>query len=120
MDEITWRKRYLTYTLIGFCVGAVLFSLLAFAIASDPSLEGLGTPAAFIALAGAYFFFSLYSGVLFTARLLSRMSSHAQTVMAVCFFVPLYLAMLGMVYAIPYGIYNLVRLRTLRASSSTT
>lgn len=63
------------------------------------------------ALAGGYFFFSILSGILFTAHWLSGKTLRAKILLTVLFFIPIWLAMAGIFYSLPYGVYNFIQYR---------
>lgn len=117
---MTKRERYEFFllTVTAGLTGAVLYGLLGASIAltTDEGLFeiwGRNTLAAVIqaALMGAYMFFSLTSGILFTAKWLLGKSLGTRLRLTVLFFIPVQLAMLGIVYSIPYGIYNYIQYR---------
>lgn len=103
------KKRYdffvLTVTI--FFVGFVLYGAMGIVLALINDLSFL--QAALIAVLGGYFFFSLLSGLLFTARWLSNKPLKKKVMLTIFFIVPVFLSMAGFYYSIPYGIYNFVQ-----------
>lgn len=108
------RHEYTLLTITAYLVGAALYtalgvySLLMGAYANEafsPTLV-LGWT-----VLGGYLFFSMVSGLLFTARWLSSMRLKWKLLMMVFFVIPVYLVMLGILYSIPYGVYNYIAYR---------
>ncbi len=100
------RLEFLVITLVAGLSGALFFSLLSLFF-----INVFHTPdpiTAAVPLQGGYLFFSIASGILFTARWLSRRSLAVKVLLAFFWIVPLYFVMLSPVYSVPYGIYNLV------------
>ena len=100
------RLEFLIITLVAGLSGALFFSLLSLFF-----INVFHTPDPFTAavpLQGGYMLFSIASGLLFTARWLSRRSLAVKVLLAFFWIVPLYFVTLSPVYSIPYGIYNLV------------
>lgn len=100
------RLEFLVITLVAGLSGALFFSLLSLFF-----INVFHSPDPFTAavpLQGGYLFFSIASGILFTARWFSRRSLAVKVLLAFFWIVPLYLVMLSPVYSVPYGIYNLV------------
>lgn len=112
------RYEFFVLTSVFFLTGAVLYGIVG--ISSGTSGEGLWNIQNPIlcclvaALAGGYFFFSILSGILFTVRWLSEKTLKAKVILTVFFFVPVWLAMAGIFYSLPYGIYNYIQYRKMK------
>lgn len=113
---VTKRKRYEFFILsvTAGATGAVLYALIGVCtLLAGESIWELALPAAVIlpALLGGYWLFSVVSGILFTARWLAARPLKVKILLTVFFIVPVYLAMMGIFYSVPYGIYNFVQYR---------
>lgn len=120
---MTKAKRYEFFILsvTAGATGAVLYALVGVCILlAGETIWGLSPPAAVIlpALLGGYCLFSIVSGILFAARWLAARPLKVKILLTVFFFVPVYLAILGIFYSIPYGIYNFARYRNTPADQS--
>ena len=111
------RREFFILTAAIFLVGVVLYGIVGItAFFTVPDIGEAVNPVLFCiltALAGGYFFFSILSGVLFTARWVSKKSLKGKILLTVFFVIPLWLAAAGVFYCIPYGIYNFAEYRKL-------
>ena len=108
------RHEYTLLTITAYLVGAALYT----ALGVYSLLMGAYANEAFIptlvlgwTVLGGYLFFSMVSGLLFTARWLSSMRLKWKLLMMVFFVIPVHLVMLGILYSIPYGVYNYIAYR---------
>lgn len=60
-------------------------------------------------LLGGYIIFSIISGILVTAKWISNRTLKQKIILAIFWIVPMYLVVLGMIYSIPYFIYNSIK-----------
>lgn len=115
----TKRYEFFILSITAGATGAVLYALVGVCILlAGETIWGLSPPAAVTlsALLGGYCLFSAVSGILFTARWLAARPLKVKILLTVFFVVPVYLAMLGMFYSVPYGIYNFVQYRNTLAA----
>lgn len=124
--EILWRKEFSVLTGIIFVVGFIICAVIGFFSWKEYLYEyqyqpnlfesanpfGLAIPTG---LLGGYIFLSLLSGLLFTIHFLSKRSTATKVVMTVLFIIPILLIVLGIVYSIPYAIYNIIKLIILKS-----
>ncbi|MFR9215714.1 MAG: hypothetical protein ACLVKK_05680 [Ruthenibacterium sp.] len=113
------RREFFVLTAAAFLTGAVLYGAMGlYAALSGLAVWGQHTAPALAAsttaLAGGYFFFSILSGILFTAHWLSGKTLRAKILLTVLFFIPIWLAMAGIFYSLPYGVYNFIQYRKAR------
>ena len=113
------RREFFVLTAAAFLTGAVLYGAMGlYAALSGLAVWGQHTTPALAAsttaLAGGYFFFSILSGILFTAHWLSGKTLRAKILLTVLFFIPIWLAMAGIFYSLPYGVYNFIQSRKAR------
>lgn len=114
-NEVRWRKEYRVCTFVIFLTGSVLYGLIGAITAAQVPVAGQRIMIVIAAAAGGgYFFFSLLSGVLYTIRIVGGCSLKGKIILSVLFFVPVWLAMAGIFYSIPYGVYNCYRLSKLK------
>ena len=112
-SERRWRLEYAITTAVIFPVGGLLYAALAALAWYHGDGDAFTLPMAFFG--GGYLLFSLLSGLRVTIRLLGKCPLAVKICLTVLFIAPLYLAMLGVFYAIPYGIYNLIQVFRLRS-----
>lgn len=115
MRELKWRKNYFKFTMILFGVGFILYGFMGVVSSNELcqiwNLPNRGCAVAAAAFGGGYFFFSILSGILFTIHLIGRSHKSAKILFAIFFPIPIWLALAGAVYAIPYGIYNYYQIK---------
>lgn len=111
------RYEFSILTITIFCVGFILYGGMGIGTTfSDASVGGNMNPVLFCSLAacgGGYLFFSILSGVLFTAKWLSKKTFKIKVLMTIFFAIPVWIAMAGIFYSIPYGIFNFIQYRKL-------
>lgn len=109
------KYEYLILTTTIFVVGFVLYGCVGVvAVLSDVKLFNIANPYIswiVAALFGGYSFFSILSGLLFTIKWISKKSLKTKLLLTVFFCIPIWLAMAGIFYSIPYWIYNFIQYR---------
>lgn len=106
------RHEFTVLTRTAFFTGFVLYGIVGIVAAHDMDMFGTGNPfinAFLIALLGGYAFFSILTGILFTAKWLSGKTLKTKSYFVVFWIVPAWLVMAGIFYSIPYGIYNVIQ-----------
>ncbi|MDD2978989.1 MAG: hypothetical protein PHN80_03360 [Hespellia sp.] len=107
------RFEFFVLTITIFCVGALLYGCLgASLISSGNSFLNIQSPIVSCIIAsvfGGYFLFGILSGVIFTAKWLSKKTLKMKVVFTIFFCIPVWLALAGIFYSIPYGIYNVIQ-----------
>ncbi len=125
-EEILWRKEFPVLTGAIFIVGFIICAVIGFLFWNEyqyqyfygPNLFEASTPASISLLAGligGYIFFSLLSGIMFTIHALSKKHIAIKIVMTILFILPILLILLGILYSIPYAIYNIIKLIILKS-----
>ena len=112
------RYEFFVLTSVIFLTGAVLYGIVGISSGmSDEGIWNIQNPilcCLVAALAGGYFFFSILSGILFTVRWLSEKTFKTKVILTVFFVAPVWLAMAGIFYSLPYGIYNYIQYRKIK------
>ncbi|MEG0328654.1 MAG: hypothetical protein RR565_04615 [Erysipelothrix sp.] len=112
------RRKYLILTSILFIVGFILYGILGIiSIQYDFEFMNINNPilkALVIALVGGYFLSSIMSGIIVVSRFISKRTFNQKILLAIFFFVPIYMVLMGAFYSIPYGIYNFIQYRKLK------
>lgn len=115
MKELAWRKDYLKYTTILAAVGCLIYGLMAIIMGEKLcEIWNISNQILTVILAialGGYFFFLLASGVMFTVHFVKKCSSGTKIFLAICFPIVIWMALGGVIYSIPYAIYNYWKIR---------
>ncbi len=120
--EIKWRKEFAILTPMFMVIGVLLCSVISIITWENMQYNILlyVTRESYIlmsCLLGGYMFFSALSGIMFTAHALSKTGTGTKILLTIFFVVPLFLTTSSIFYSIPYYIYNMVRLITLKYKS---
>ena len=114
-NEVRWRKEYRVCTLVIFLTGSVIYGLVGAIVATQIPVTGQRVKILVaVGLGGGYFFFSLLSGILCSIRMVGRRSLKGKITLSIFWFIPVWFAVAGIFYSIPYGIYNCYRLSKLK------
>lgn len=119
MEEIQCkkRKRNIVLSLAVFFSGALCYGIIGAVTADRARLietDNLFLYILFAALLGGYIIFSLMCGILATSGWLSGRTLRQKVIFAVLWIVPVYSVILGLVYSIPYFVYNVVKLKRMK------
>jgi|GEM_PF-6071020 len=128
-NEIKWRKEFAIVVPVFFLVGFVICCLAAFFSYENviygfwynsAVTENQGAYALNGGIMGGYTFSALLCGIMFTVHALGKTKTCAKVALTVFFVVPLFLVATGVVYLIPYFIYNLIKLIFLKYKSKNS
>lgn len=114
MKQWESRKKYIVLSFAAFISSFVCFGIIG-AVTFEKTqiirVNNLYMYTFVTGLLGGYIIFSIISGILVTVKWISNRTLMQKIILVIFWIIPMYLVVFGMVYSIPYFIYNCAKYR---------
>lgn len=121
MDEklIKKRRQNIIFAVVSFLSGGVCYGFIGAITFSKAQIVQINSPYLYVLftfLLGGYIIFSITCGIIVTVNWLSKMSMRQKIIFVILWIIPIYSVFLGLLYSVPYLIYNIIKLKQIKNS----